>query len=337
MVQKIIVLIIYLSLLITISCNKSDDNPTQNESPIDLQGINAEYKANISYDVYDETKFDIWMPNSQNPTGILIYFHGGGFTGGDKSVVYEKDKWDFPTEIRTLLSNNIAVASINYRLLMNNGEDMGIIKCLNDSRRALQYIRFNANTYNIDKTKIVLSGTSAGAGTALWIGVNDDFIDLQNSDSVLHESTKVKGLALRETQSSYNMEEKWINEVFVDYGLSWETFLSVNEDRIFQFYGVANQTEYDSYETDLYRNTVDMIELFTSDDPEIWAENILTDVKEPVTLGIANHHAYHVREIKEKSDLVGINNVCYYGKDPIIYSDESGESYIDFVIRKINE
>ena len=44
-----------------------------------------------------------------------------------------------------------------------------------------------------------------------------------------------------------------------------------------------------------------------------------------------------VREIKEKADLVGIKNICYYGKDPIIYSDESEESYIDFIIRKINE
>jgi hypothetical protein len=80
-----------------------------------------------------------------------------------------------------------------------------------------------------------------------------------------------------------------------------------------------------------------MIELITSDDPEIWTENILTKVKSPTNSGIANHHAFHVREIKEKADLVGISNVCYYGNNPIIYSDESGESYLDFIIRKVNE
>jgi len=330
MVQKTTVLSIFLSLLISVSCNKDD-------SPIDLQGINAQSINDVSYDEYDDTKFDIWMPESQTQTGLLVYIHGGGFTSGDKSVVYKKDKWDFPAEIRTLLSNNIAVASINYRLLKQNGEDKGIIKCLNDAKRALQYIRYHSDSYNIDKTKIVLSGTSAGAGTALWIGVVDDLCDSQNSDLVLHESTRVIGLALRETQSSYNLEDIWINDVFVDYGISWNDFLSANEDRIFQLYGVASLTDYEDSEIDLYRKTVDMVELFTSDDPEIWAENILTKVQTPTTSGIANHHAFHVREIKEKADIVGISNVCYYGKNPIIYSDVSGESYLDFIIRKINE
>jgi len=233
-------------MFITVSCNKPDDSLTHNESPIDLKGINANYISNISYDVYNETKFDIWMPESQNPTGLLIYIHSS-FTDGDKSVVYKKDKWDFPTEIRNLLANDIAVASINYRLLIKNGEDKGIIKCLSDSRRALQYIRYKADTYNIDKTKIVLSGTTAGAGTALWIGVNDDFKDTLSFDSVLHESTRVAGIALRETQSTYNIEDKWIQDVFVDYGISCDAFLSANEDKIFQLYGVANQIEYDSH------------------------------------------------------------------------------------------
>jgi hypothetical protein len=158
-----------------------------------------------------------------------------------KVLFMKKINRDFPTEIGTLLSNNIAVATINYRLLDQKGENEGIIKCLNDSKRALQYIKYNADTYNIDKTKIVLSGTSAGAGTALWIGVNDDLRNLYDSDPILHESTRVKGLALRETQSSYNIEDKWINDVFVDYGISWNDFLTANKDRIFQLYGVANK------------------------------------------------------------------------------------------------
>jgi len=332
-----IINIIFLSIFILLSCNKNENTPPQNDYPFDLQGINDEFISNVAYDIYDNTKFDIWLPGSQTPTGLVIYFHGGGFTSGDKSVVYEKDKWDFPTEIRTLLSNNIAFASVNYRLLSQTGENEGILKCLNDSKRALQYIRNNAETYNIDKTNIVLSGTSAGAGTALWIGVNDDLMDAQNSDPVLQQSTRVKALALRETQSSYNIEDKWINDVFVDYGITWNDFLSAYQNQIFQLYGVASLTEYESSTTDTYRNTVDMLEMITSDDPEIFAENILTNVSTPNTSGKANHHAYHVREIKERADLAGVQNVCYYGKNPIIYSALSEETYLDFIIRKINE
>jgi len=155
-----------LMLLILISCNKNNKN-TIHENSIDLQGINAEFLSNISYNIFDETNFDIWLPSSKTPTGLIIYFHGGGFTSGDKTVVYKNDKWDFPTEIRTLLSNKIAFASVNYRLLNQTGENEGILKCFNDAKRALQFIKHNAETYNIDKEKIVLSGTSAGAGTAL--------------------------------------------------------------------------------------------------------------------------------------------------------------------------
>ena len=325
----------FITLLITASCNK--DNNISNQSGIDLQGINADFISNVSYDVYNETAFDIWIPSSQIPTGLVIYFHGGGFTSGDKSVVYENDKWDFPTEIRYLLSNNIAFASVNYRLLKQTGENEGILKCIKDSKRALQFIKYHAKIYNIDKSKIVLSGTSAGAGTALWIGVSDDLADSLNSDSVLQESTRVRALALRETQSSYNIEDKWINDVFVDYGITWNDFFSANEDRIFQLYGVANQAEYNSPEIDAYRDTVDMLDMISAGDPEIFAENILTKVQAPTTSGIANHHAYHVREIKEKADCAGVQNICYYGKNPVIYSDTSGETYLEFIIRKIRQ
>jgi len=324
-----------LTLLISISCNKNENATHQNN--IDLQGINAKFISNATYDIYDETKFDIWLPSSQIPTGLLIYIHGGGFTSGDKSDVFENDKWDFPSEIRTLLSNNIAVASINYRLLEQNGENEGIIKCLYDSKRFLQYIRYNSKTYNIDKSKIVLAGTSAGAGTALWLGVNNNLNDSLNTDPVLRESTRVKALALRETQSTYNLEDRWINDVFIDYGITWNDFLSSFQDRIFKLYGVTNLIDYENTTIDTYRNTVDMLELITPDDPEMFVENILTKVQAPNTSGKANHHAFHAREIKKKADLVGINNVCYYGKNPIIYSDPSGETYLEFVIRKINE
>jgi len=144
-------------------------------------------------------------------------------------------------------------------------------------------------------------------------------------------------LALRETQSSYNIQDKWINYVFVDYSINWNDFLSAFQNSIFQLYGIRNLTEYESNTTNSYRNKVDMLEMITADDPELFVENILTKVKAPTSSGIANHHAFHARELKEKADLVGVNNVCYYGRNPMIYNEPSGETYLEFLIRKINE
>ena len=131
-----------------ISCAKKEDNPvtpssniTFSNSPIDLQGINAKFAKDIPYDSKTRTQFDIWLPNSSTPTGLVIYVHGGGFTSGDKDFVYSVQSggaWDFPSDIRFLLQNNIAFATIRYTYLNTTGETEGVKKPMSDVRRALQ-------------------------------------------------------------------------------------------------------------------------------------------------------------------------------------------------------
>lgn len=108
-----------------------DPNSTivYSNSPFDLQGINAKFAKDISYDSKERTQFDIWLPTSTAPIGLVIYVHGGGFTSGDKNYVYSVQQggaWDFPYDIRFLLQNNIAFATIRYSLLSQTGEREGI-------------------------------------------------------------------------------------------------------------------------------------------------------------------------------------------------------------------
>lgn len=311
----------------------NDDSMSVSNDSINLD---TTFLGDIAYDIHQSTTFDIWMPASDSPTGLLLYIHGGGFTSGDKNLVRWKGKWDFPTEIEQLLSKSIAFASVNYRLLDNRTEVEGILKPMNDVKRALQYIRSNSVRFNINKNKIVLAGNSAGAGTALWIAVNDDMRDTLDSDPVHHESTRVKAVALRQTQASYNIEDRWMNDVFGEYDIKWDQFLTSNKP-ILRLYGVSSIKEYNMPHIAEYREKVDMLYLLTSDDPEIWVENTITPVTAPVDNEIANHHAFHAREIKKRADSAGVPNVCYYGRDSITFRDPSNESYIDFIIRKISE
>lgn len=164
-------------LIMSVGCSKKQDaavtpatNISYSNSPFDLQGINAKFAKDISYDSKPRTQFDIWMPNSSAPTGLVIYVHGGGFTSGDKDFVYTAQSggaWDFPSDIRYLLQNNIAFATIRYTFLNTTGETEGIKKPMNDIKRALQFLRHKASDFNIDKNKIILSGNSAGAGSSL--------------------------------------------------------------------------------------------------------------------------------------------------------------------------
>lgn len=332
--------------LLSISCGKEDslDKTSDlifSESPFALNGVAAKFSKDIAYDNKQRTQFDIWLPDSNTPTGLVIYTHGGGFSSGDKDFVYSIQQggaWDFPTDIKFLLQNNIAFATIRYTLLSPTGENDGVKKPMSDVKRALQYIRQHAADFNIDKNKIVLAGNSAGAGTSLWIAFNNEMADTQNTDPVLRESTRVKGVVARETQSSYNIEDRWVNDVFIDYNLTWAEILANETGNISKLYGVSSNAEYESPAIDSYRAEVDMLTLLTADDPSIWVDNTLRDVAHPYSAPeISSHHAFHARELKQRADAVGVENITYYGKNPVLYSHPSNESWTQFCVRILNQ
>ena len=349
--------LLFLSLTLYIAC--SDDDEIQSETiemetemdvespeettslielefstpPIDLQDLDVQFAQDIPYDQYESTRFDIFLPNSDTPTALVVFIHGGGFTGGDKGFIYNES---FPQEILELLSDQVAVATINYRLIESNDTE-GVLKSLNDSKRAIQYMRYIHNELNIDKENIVLFGSSAGASTALWLASNDDLRETTSTDPVLQESTRVKGIALRATQSSLNIEERWLNDVFGEFDVTLDNLIDAfGEATIFNFYGISSWEEYHTPEIDAYRQQVDMLALLSADDPEIWVTNTGGHNNIPQTTSSWNHHPFHAREIKEFADAVGVTNVATYG-NPIVFSDPSEETYIDFLLRKINE
>ncbi len=328
-------------ILLHSGCKSSNQSATLTKSnlpfttaPEEIKDLDVKFVKDIAYDTHTRAKFDIALPNSKTPTGLLLYIHGGGFINGDKDRVFNDYNLD---NMRSLLSKGIAIASINYSLLQPENEKVGVMKCLQDAKRALQYIRSRADDFNINKEDIVISGSSAGAGASLWVSMQDDMREVSSSDLVLRESTRVKGVAVIQTQCSYDIEDRWINNVFQDYGIQWSMVAAVNATGVSQFYGVSNLEAYETPEIDQYRDKVDMMDFMSKDDPELWASNVLTPVSPPLSQDIIYHHAYHVRALKERADEVGLANVCYYGKDPILYEDPSGESYVDFVVRKINE
>ncbi len=328
--------------LFSTSCEKEESvdkapDLVFSESPFPLNGVAAKFSKDIAYDSKQRTQLDIWLPDSNAPTGLVIYTHGGGFSSGDKDFVYAAQQggvWDFPTDIRFLLQNKIAFATVRYTLLSTTGEREGVKKPMSDVKRALQYIRSRASDFNIDKNKIILAGNSAGGGTSLWIAFNNDMANAQSSDPVLRESTRVKGVVAREPQASYNIEDRWVNDVFIDYNLTWTEILANETGNISKLYGVSSTTEYESATIDAYRAEVDMLALLTADDPALWIDNTLRDVVRPYSAPeISTHHAFHARELKQRADAVGVENITYYGKNPVIYAHPSNETWTQFCKR----
>jgi Carboxylesterase family len=329
-------LLVTLGCFLVTSCKKEVVAPvippfTFTTSPIDLQGVSANFVADIAYDTKALTKLDAFLPVSKNPTGMVIFIHGGGFTGGKKEDAYTGKT---PAEIKEYLTNNIAFVTINYSLLETN-ETEGVIKCLKDSKRALQYVRSRAADFNIDKTKIILTGISAGAGTAQWLAFNNDLAEPNSTDPVLKESTRVKAIAVKETQASYDLV-RWTDDVMLDYKLPFALLKAQFSALIAQFYGLPNLNDFDSAANVAYRRKVDMLDLLSSDDPEFYVENINELVAPPTTLGILQHHAFHARELQKRATAVKVTNVAYYG-NPLIFTDPTGEKVTAFVMRKMKQ
>lgn len=109
--------------------------------------------GSITLDVYEPTS------PSTTPRPLIIFVHGGGFSGGDKSQAQGK------ASIYT--DAGFVFASINYRL---SGEAPFPAAPM-DVLTSVRYFRANAAKWNIDPNRIGLYGTSAGATLAVYAAV----------------------------------------------------------------------------------------------------------------------------------------------------------------------
>lgn len=330
---------ITLPLLISIlffSCSNSKEQTLEENTqnlPFNLNTDNVKFEESIAYGESERNKFDLFTPDSDTKTPIVIYIHGGGFVGGSKSDLYKN--FFFTNLVDNLLSENIAFAAINYRLLETN-ETEGVFKSLNDSKRALQFIRHFSNDYNIDKDKVLLIGASAGAGTSLWIGFNNDMAQINHSEEILRESTRVNGIVALSTQANYDIPE-WHNTVFNEYkpqGLSFEAILKLaREQTILQFYGIENIDELNSMEILQNRTDLDMLQLISNDDPEFYVSNADTPYSLPINTDQALHHPLHAKALIDKAEEV---NLTYKALIPQMNIDNTnGESMLNFILRKL--
>lgn len=110
-----------------------------------------------------EIKANIFLPTVEEKHPVLVYFHGGGFIFGNRDQGLDialKEK---------LLANNYAVVSADYRLAPETKLD----EILKDVSDIIKWIKLNGEQkYNIDTSKIVAAGGSAGGYLALSTGFN---------------------------------------------------------------------------------------------------------------------------------------------------------------------
>jgi acetyl esterase/lipase len=103
---------------------------------------------------------DPWFINDgkgKKPT--LLHIHGGGWVEGSKDQIV--------LNLLPYIFRDWVVISINYRLADEAKAPAAVDDCL----AALQWVHNNAEKYDIDTNRIVLSGGSAGGHLALLTGM----------------------------------------------------------------------------------------------------------------------------------------------------------------------
>ena len=287
---------------------------------------------NIPYDNIEINRqaFHLFLPDAEGTYPLVIYIHGGGFTGGSRDKVFVDGA--LQESLQYFLENGVAFISIGYRLLNSNGPDEeGVIKSLRDSKRALQFIRYHAAELKIDPERIALMGGSAGAGTSLWLATKPDMADPESSDPVLRESTRATAIFLNGSQATYDIP-RWESEIYEDFDFTLEDLESIlGFDRLSNFYGGLESVEqlYEDPTLVAYREEVDMLAHMTSDDPPVFI-NSGSGAAHPENDPF-HHHAQSLA-IQTHAITAGLPEVKATIKLPGIDTSE-GETGEEFLVR----
>jgi len=257
---------------------------------------------NVSYGTHERDVLDTWLVHSDRPTPVVIYFHGGGFKGGDKSIVMKY------AIFKACLQNRVAIVSANYRL----STDAPYPAPMLDGARAVQFVRWKAKEWNIDPERVAVSGSSAGGALALWIAMHDDLADPKSTDLVARYSTRVSCVVGYVAAGS--MEPEYITKYS---GLEKPPSTGIN-----LLFGTTTIEGLSSPKVKELVRDASAINHLTKDDPPLWLtysgrpEDAPFPKNAPKITPTIMHHVCLGMPLKRKCDELGIECRLYHQTAP---------------------
>ena len=252
----------------------------------------APTQENVPYGPHERNVLDFWKAKAGGPAPVVVFIHGGGFVGGDKSQA-RKD-----STVKACLDAGVHFAAINYRFRKH----APIQDILRDSARAIQFIRSKAAEWNVDRKRIAAYGGSAGAGTSLWLAAHDDLANPASEDPVLRESSRLSAAGCLSTQATYDLT-RW-EPIVGPFKPEWLE----SPDEIPAFYHFKSKADLETPEGRKILADCDMLGLLSKDDAPVFAANGRQG-GEVRDRGHYLHHPNHALAIKKRCDEVGVECV----------------------------
>jgi acetyl esterase/lipase len=282
--------------------------------------------ADVAYGKHPKQVMHFWKAESDKPTPLVVFIHGGSWLAGDRSSGLNE-------VLPGVLKAGISVVSVEYRFIPEataDGVTPPVKGPLHDAARALQFVRSKAGEWNIDKKRIGASGGSAGACSSLWLALHSDLADPQASDPVARESTRLWCAAVIGAQTTLDPQQmkdwtpnSWYGgHAFGFTGDKQKTDLMAQRRSQFEAFLAGREkilpwiAEYSPYA------------LVTSDDPPIWMS-----FSTPPALGQEQKDATHTAnfgvKLQEKLRSAGVESELVYPNAPGVKHKTAPEFLIE--------
>jgi acetyl esterase/lipase len=163
-----------------------------------------------------EAKLDVYQArDATTPNPTLIYFHGGGWTAGSK----ESSSLTF----LPFLNMGWNVVNVEYRLAKISLAPAAV----QDSLCALRWLYRNGKEYNVDTSRLVLMGNSAGGHLALTTGMSPASASL---DSLCPGSEELKVAAIINWYGITDVNELLTGPNVRNFAVTWLGGMSNREE-----------------------------------------------------------------------------------------------------------
>lgn len=271
--------------------------------------LRAPTYPDVPYGPHSQNVFDFYKAESDVPTPLAVFIHGGGFRGGSKRGLNAGT-------LRELLDAGISVAAVEYRLISH----APLPAAHHDSLRALQFIRSKADEWNIDKTRVGAFGGSAGAQICMWLAFHDEMANPASNDPVERESSRLTCVATTggQTTMDFNWWMKWIPEYDKPHRDRVEAFGKITDDEL----------------GDIIKD-ISALSIVSADDvPILMSYGMKPDDPVPADAARAQgwkvHHVMFGIKLKERMDELGLEADLKYPGAQTTY-----QSAADFFIQKL--
>lgn len=128
---------------------------------------NIHYSESTDEYAMERCVLDVYYPEDLTGCPVVIWYHGGGLTGGNKYI---------PAELK---EQGYVVIAANYRFIPK----VDIEDCIDDAAAALAWAFKHASEYGGDPSKIIVSGHSAGGYLTAMVGLEKKWLEKYGVDA----------------------------------------------------------------------------------------------------------------------------------------------------------